>query len=94
MAGLVACVSIGRAFPADQVTAIRLGETTRAEIEATFGQPWRTGIEDGMPTWTYAQYSYSLFGHARTRDLVVRFDDRSRVSSYTFNSTYPPQPAP
>ncbi len=53
-----------------------------------FGAPWRTGLEDGQRTWTYAEYRYSLFGGAQTRDLLIRFDDEGRVASYTFNSTH------
>jgi hypothetical protein len=54
-----------------------------------FGEPWRTGLEDGQRTWTYGYYKYNLLGASQTRDLVVRFDDAGTVRSYTFNSTYP-----
>ncbi|MEW5801225.1 MAG: outer membrane protein assembly factor BamE [bacterium] len=83
------CVTIGREFPVDAVTRIQMGKTTRTEIDRLFGTPWRTGIDDGMRTWTYAHYRYSIFGDSRTRDLVVRFDEKGIVASYTFNSTYP-----
>lgn len=52
-----------------------------------FGEPWRTGIEDGKRTWTYAHYRYSLFGPEQTRDLLVRFDDEGNVVSYSYNTT-------
>ena len=81
------CLTVGQPFPASRVADIRMGETTRAEIEQWFGSPWRSGVHDGMPTWTYGHYRYSLFGPARTRDLVVRFDTDNRVASYTFNET-------
>jgi hypothetical protein len=54
-----------------------------------FGAPWRTGLEDGQQTWTYGHYKYSLFSREKTRDLVVRFDEKNVVVSYTFNSTEP-----
>ena len=85
---LIGCLSVGRPFPTDRVAQIRIGQTTQAQIEDVFGLPWRRGLEDGQPTWTYAQYRYSLFSDAQTRDLVVRFDDSGIVDSYTFNSTY------
>jgi hypothetical protein len=69
------------------VSDIRIGETTQEEIRAMFGSPWRTGIEDGMQTWTYGKYRYRLFGRARTKDLVIRFDARKIVVSYSFNTT-------
>ena len=68
---------------------IEIGKTTRLQVQGLFGDPWRTGLEDGETTWTYGHYRYSLFGEGMTRDLVVRFDDRGVVSSYSFNSTVP-----
>ena len=52
-----------------------------------FGDPWRTGIEDGKRTWSYGRYRYSLFDDAETTDLVVRFNKDGTVSSYVFNTT-------
>ena len=88
-AGLaLGCMSIGQPFPVDQVRSIQIGETTRDDMRRSFGAPWRTGLEDGQRTWTYARYRYSILGTAQTRDLVVRFDEQGRVVSYTFNSTH------
>lgn len=81
------CASAGRDFPMDRVEGIRNGETTQTEILETFGQPWRVGTEDGQATWTYGKYKYRLFGQPSTSDLVVRFDDRGVVSSYSFSTT-------
>ena len=83
------CITLGREFPVDAISKIQKGKTTRTEIDQLFGSPWRTGVDDGMRTWTYAHYRYSLFGESKTRDLVIRFDDKGIVASYTFNSTYP-----
>jgi hypothetical protein len=92
-APLASCFTVGREFPVEPVGEIRLGVTTRADVERTFGRPWRTGLEDGDPTWTYARYRYGLFGATRTTDLVIRFDERGRVVSYTFNTTDPARSA-
>ncbi len=81
------CVSVGREFPVSEVSGIRIGETTRAEIRAMFGSPWRVGLDDGQPTWTYGRYRYRLFRQTSTQDLVVRFNDKGVVASYTFNTT-------
>jgi hypothetical protein len=81
------CASIGREFPAGQVPTIRIGQTTQNDIYTTFGAPWRTGIDNGMKTWTYGHYQYSLFGDGETEDLVIKFDNRGIVSSYVFNTT-------
>lgn len=81
------CATVGREFPSASVGNIIIGETDRSEIQRMFGEPWRTGIEDGQRTWTYAHYRYSLFRPAQTRDLVIRFDDEGKVASYSFNTT-------
>lgn len=81
------CASMGYEFPAGQVQSIRIGETTQNDIYATFGTPWRTGIENGLKTWTYGNYRYSAFSESETEDLVIKFDKRNIVSSYTYNST-------
>lgn len=81
------CATIGQEFNVAAVDQIVIGETTRTDIEQLFGPPWRVGVEDGHPTWTYGHYKYKLFGRAKTRDLVIRFDERNVVRSYTFNST-------
>lgn len=83
----MSCATIGREFPVEAIHQIVLGETTKEDITRMFGHPWRTGIEDGNVTWTYGHYRYSMFGSAKTRDLVVRFNDQNIVVSYTFNTT-------
>lgn len=87
--GLSGCANVGREFPTAYVSTIKIGQTTREDIRNTFGEPWRTGMEDGRRTWTYGDYRYSAFGPEKTRDLVVKFDDQGKVVSYTYNSTYP-----
>jgi SmpA/OmlA family protein len=86
---LAGCLTVGRDFPADRVKEIEIGHTTRDEVHRMFGEPWRTGLEDGRRTWTYGRYRYKLFGTTETRDLVVRYDANGVVASYTFNSAPP-----
>jgi len=83
---LAGCATVGRQFPVDPVSKIQIGKTTQDDIRGTFGQPWRTGLEDGKTTWTYGYYKYRLFGSSITRDLVVRFDNRGVVASYSFST--------
>jgi outer membrane protein assembly factor BamE (lipoprotein component of BamABCDE complex) len=75
------CATIGHEFPATSVHQVTIGQTTQDELLRMFGQPWRTGIEDGKTTWTYG-------------DLVLRFDDHKVVKSYTFNTTEPQDTQP
>ena len=81
------CASVGKDFATHKVDQITIGETTRNDVEAMFGEPWRTGMEDGKPTWTYGKYYWSAFGEAETTDLVVRFNQDGTVSSYVYNTT-------
>lgn len=84
---LGACASVGREFPVAPVSQIKIGQTTQEQIRTTFGEPWRVGIEDGRRTWTYGRYKYRLIGEPSTTDLVVKFDDKNVVASYTFSTT-------
>lgn len=76
--------SMGQPFPVQHVRQIETGKTTQAEIRKMFGDPWRTGLENGKRTWTYGEYSMKS-----ARDLVIRFDDRNVVQSYSFSSSFP-----
>jgi len=80
-------MTLGRDFPVDQVSSIEIGVTTRAEIQERFGAPWRTGIEDGMSTWTFGYYSYDFSGKGLGRDLMIKFNQSGIVRSYSFNTT-------
>lgn len=82
---VISCMpSMGQPFPVKQVRQIEINKTTQAEIRQMFGNPWRTGLEDGKRTWTYGEYSTKY-----TRDLVIRFDDQKVVKSYSFSSSLP-----
>lgn len=81
------CATVGHEFPTAPVSSIRIGQTTQSDIYTTFGTPWRTGIENGMKTWTYGNYYYSLFSDGSTEDLVIRFDKSGVVASFVFNTT-------
>ncbi|MEP1215915.1 MAG: outer membrane protein assembly factor BamE [Marinobacter sp.] len=84
---LTGCATVGHDFATHNVDQIEIGETTRSDIQEMFGEPWRTGIEDGKRTWTYGKYRWSAFGDAETTDLVVRFNQDGTVSSYVYNTT-------
>ena len=81
------CATVGQDFSVTGVSDIEIGNTNQNEIRAMFGSPWRVGIEDGYRTWTYGKYSYDLLGARQAKDLVIRFDKRNVVTSYTFSTT-------
>ena len=80
------CVTIGGPFNAARVPSISVDKTTQDDIEKQFGEPFRTGIEDGDTTWTYVHYRLRLFGPQETKDLYVRFNKNGTVKSYSFNT--------
>lgn len=84
---LVGCASAGRDFPSNRVAEIQTGKTTKTEVRSIFGSPWRVGLEDGQQTWTYGKYKYKLIGDSDTKDLVIRFNAKDIVASYSFNTT-------
>ena len=77
-------MSTGQPFPVAKVKDIQIDVTTQNDIRTFFGEPWRTGIEDGYKTWTYGQYTLK-----DSRDLVIRFDGNGLVKSYSFSSSFP-----
>ena len=81
------CANVGRDFPTDRVSGIQVGKTTQNDIRSMFGPPWRIGAKDGQLTWTYGKYQYRLFEDASTQDLVIYFNGKNIVVSYTFNTT-------
>lgn len=82
---VISCMpSTGQPFPVKHVRQIEINKTTQAEIRQMFGNPWRTGLENGKRTWTYGEYSMHY-----SRDLVIRFDDQNVVKSYSFSSSLP-----
>ena len=84
---LSGCLTVGEEFVTD-VKWIQVGKTSRSEIDARVGAPWRTGYDSGLFTYTYGFYRYSVFRPTRTRDLVVRFKGDGTVESYSFSSSF------
>ena len=81
------CITLGKNFPEANVSTISIGVTTKNEVRKLFGSPWLSGVQDGKSAWTYGIYDYSLFGERKAKDLVVQFDDRGKVSSFTYSTT-------
>ena len=84
---IASCVSSGRDFPAQPIPSLEVERTTQDQVREAFGEPWRTGLEDGQRTWTYGQYRYSLFGAPLARDLKIKFNSSGVLTTYTYSST-------
>ena len=81
IATFFACASVGTPFDESKVSEIKIGETSKKEIEIFFGKPFRTGIENGRDVWIYEYNTYSSFGKESSKDLIVVFDKQNRVLS-------------
>ena len=88
MAGSMACATIGKNFDATQLAWLKGGETTKADVLAKLGQPWRVGSDQGDQTWTYGYYEYRAFGDSNSKDLVLRFGADGKLKSYTLNTSF------
>ncbi|GLR63308.1 outer membrane protein assembly factor BamE domain-containing protein [Marinospirillum insulare] len=84
---LAGCATVGQPYAEHKVADLVIGETSKSDIQAMFGNPWRTGSESGQQTWTYGHYRYSAFSDAQTSDLVIRYNKEGKVASYTYNRT-------
>ena len=85
----VACATVGRNFDATQLSWLKNGDTTKAQILDKLGQPWRVGSDAGDQTWTYGYYQYRAFGESNSKDLVLHFDPDGKLKSYTMNTSFP-----
>jgi hypothetical protein len=86
---LSGCATMGSEFSFRGPMTLVKGTTTKAEVLATYGNPFRVGYENGDQKWTYGYYKYKLFGDSMTKDLDVTFDKSGVVSSYSYSSSEP-----
>lgn len=86
---LAGCGSIGKDFDISQVKNISQGTTTKQEIQNMFGEPFRTGIQNGYPVWVYEKSTYNALGKDTTKSLIVEFDENDVVRRYQVLSNEP-----
>ncbi len=84
-----ACATVGKDFSSESLSWIILEKTTKNEVRSRLGEPFRVGVDDEKPTWTYGYYKYRAIGSTRTKDLVFYFNDNFTVYSYTFSTSFP-----
>jgi len=83
---LSGCFTVGRNFVSTPVKRIEKGVTTKADVKKEFGEPFRTGLDDGYESWTYVYNRWTPFTQTRSKDLYIVFNKDGTVRSYTFNS--------
>jgi SmpA / OmlA family len=80
------CLTVGRDFATMPVRTIQNNITAQNEIFASFGEPMRRGLENGLETWTYSYNRYE-FGQLReSKELHVVFNKDQSVRSYSFTA--------
>lgn len=82
----VGCGSVGKNFDSGKVQNIKNHATTKNEILDWFGLPFKEGMENGSPMWTYQFDKYFVAGQAKSKDLVILFDNNNVVKAYRYTS--------
>lgn len=81
-------MSFGKDFPAPAADSIKIGVATKADLQKMFGEPGQVGIEDGLPTWTYAYVSKKP-DQELSKQLQIKFNQQGIVTSYSYTSNFP-----
>lgn len=82
-----ACITVGRNFPAGEVSRIEIAKTSKADMLSMFGEPYQRGLEDGKETWTYVWIRYGR--NTVSKELYVRFLKSGLVDTYSFSTSMP-----
>lgn len=80
------CVSAGNLFETKNIPDIKKGETHQKDVIKWFGNPVRTGVDDGEITWSYIYLKITPFTKIG-KDLTLHFDSDGYVSSFSFTTT-------
>ncbi|MDP7557443.1 MAG: outer membrane protein assembly factor BamE [Nitrospinaceae bacterium] len=83
------CGTAGKNFDESKISKIANGTTTRAELRKMFGEPFKTGIQNGQPVWVYEYNSYDPVNNDKSKDLIIIFGPNGVVQSHQFMSSEP-----
>ena len=89
MSILGGCASAGKNFNESKISKIANGTTTKAELRAMFGEPFKTGIQNGQPVWIYEYNVYKAVNNDSSKDLIIVFGPNGVVQSHQFMSSEP-----
>ncbi len=85
---LQGCLTTGANFPSD-LHWINAQKTNQKDVSLLLGRPFSVGNSGGDPTWTYAYYSYNLFGTSFYKELKFYWDKDKSVKHFSFTSSFP-----
>jgi hypothetical protein len=83
------CGTAGKNFDESLYKNIVIGTTTQKEIYSAFGAPFKKGIQNGFPVWTYEYNFYNSLGKDITKDMAIVFDHRGVVKSHQMMTNQP-----
>ncbi len=83
---LAGCGTLGKNFPVLHIGDIQNGVTTQSQILDWFGMAYKEGIRSGDSMWTYQFDAYTPIGKARSKELVILFDQQNVVKAYRYAS--------
>jgi hypothetical protein len=83
------CGTAGKNFDESRYKNIVIGTTTKKEIHSMFGSPYKNGIQNGYPVWTYEYNHYNSLGKDTTKDMVIIFDHQGIVKSHQMMTNRP-----
>jgi len=86
---LTSCSTIGKPFDPALAKTIIKGETTLAEIQTKFGEPFKKGTQNGDLVWVYEYNVYKGSGNSISKNLTIVFDRGNIVKSHQTMSTAP-----
>ncbi len=83
------CGTAGKNFDESLYGNIAKGTTTHKEIQTMFGPPFKKGIQNGYPVWTY-EYNYvNSFGSDIIKDMIIVFEKNGVVKSHQLMTNTP-----
>ncbi len=86
---IAGCGTVGSDFSVERAQSIENGKTTKEDIAQMFGEPFKTGIQNGHPVWVYEKSKWALIGDEPSKSLIVEFDDKGVVRSHQVTSNEP-----
>jgi hypothetical protein len=76
------CGTAGKNFDESLYSNIAKGTTTHKEIKAMFGPPFKKGVQNGYPVWTYEYNHVNSFGSDIIKDMIIVFEKNGVVKSH------------
>ena len=83
------CGTAGKNFDESLYGNIAKGATTHKEIQAMFGLPFKKGIQNGYPVWTYEYNHVNSFGSDIIKDMIIVFEKNGVVKSHQLMTNTP-----